>query len=267
VTASYDIAMHDLAIHSAITVDMRPPLIDVGRCPDSSEPTIVGQPAPERLPYVRPVAVLPHLDVELDENSVSIDDRMSDVAANVCGETKHAYDDLWALCGSGQHVRFICELLGRRELELDTMTERVANLGATVQTLQRQLSVQQSLGAEYQAKFDRSDKALADTTAELYAERNNVVHLDVLLRTERQRLEREGSMHRETVNRLIKQTADSCKMNRALKEAEALRLAALEDCEQMRAINVSLSEEIVTTRLAMAQLAQTLHDVRTGKRQ
>jgi hypothetical protein len=35
----------------------------------------------------------------------------------------------------------------------------------------------------------------------------------------------------------------------------------------MRAININLSEEIVTTRLAMAQLAQTLHEVRAGRRQ
>ena len=258
---NYDPALHDLAIQTAITVDLRPmPLIDVGPCPDSSDATLVGQPALDRLPYVRPAIVLPDLET-------ATEDDVSDLAANCALDTETGRDDLWVLVGSQEHVRAICQQLGATELALAERDERIANLSATAAALTRQLAVQQSIGTEYQRKFERSDSALAHTAQELYAERNKVVEMDVMLRTERQRLEREATMHHETMNRLIKQAAESCKLTRALETTEALRVAALEGCEQMRAININLSEEIVTTRLAMAQLAQTLHEVRAGRRQ
>jgi len=259
-TASYDPAFHELAIHTAITVDMRPmPLIDVGPCPDSSESTLVGPPAPDRLPYVRPAIALPDLDT-------ATEDDISDLAANCALETDTGRDDLWVLVGSQDHVRAICQQLGATELALTERDERIANLSATVEALTRQLAVQQSIGAEFERKSQGYGQALIMTTNELYAERNEVVELQTLFATERARLEREANMHHETMNRLIKQTGEACKLTRALETTEALRVSALQDAEQQRAININLSEEIVTTRLAMAQLAQTLHDVRTGRR-
>jgi len=261
VTASYDPALHELAIHTAITVDLRPmPPIEVGPCPGSSEPTIVGPPAPDRLPYVRPAIVLPDLDT-------ATEDDISDLAANCALDTETGRDDLWVLVGSQEHVRAICQQLGATELALTQRDERIANLSATVEAMTRQLAVQQSLGSEFQRKSQSYEQSLVMTTNDLYAERNKVVSLDVILRTERQRLEREATMHRETMNRLIKQTAESCKLTRDLAATEALRVAALQDAEQQRTININLSEEVVTTRLAMAALAQTLHEVRAGRRQ
>jgi hypothetical protein len=232
-TASYDIALHDLAIHTAITVDMKPyPLVDVGRCPDSSEPTFVGQPPPERLPYVKAVSVLPDLD------TCTADD-ISDLAANVCSESHVAADDLYALCGSSSHVKAICEQLGATEMALSSRDERIERLGQTTAMLSTdlrrtvdELAIAQGVGAALQRKLDGADRAVMTTAAELYAERNKVVELDVLLRTERQRLEREATMHHQTMSRLIAQTGETCKLHREVSRLTEEVRVLREKCER-----------------------------------
>lgn len=235
-TASYDIALHDLAIHTAITVDMKPyPIVDVGELPGRCEPTFVGQPPPERLPYVKAVSVLPDLDV-------CTSDDISDLAANVCSESHVAADDLFVLCGSSSHVKAICEQLGATEMALSSRDERIERLGQTTAMLSTdlrravdQLAIAQGVGAEFKRKAESYEQSLVMTANELYAERNKMVELDVLLRTERQRLEREPTMHHQTMSRLIAQTGETCKLHREVSrltaEVNVLR-AALEKCER-----------------------------------
>jgi hypothetical protein len=204
VTANYDIALHDLAIHSAVTVDMRP---------DWHETTTVGPPAPERLPYRRPIVVLPDLDT-------ATDDDISDLAANCASDTQAGADDLWLLSGSQGHIRRICEQLGSREMELDNLRERVDNLSASVATLTKQLEVAHSIGHEYRGKAQRYEQALVMTTNDLYREKNEVVRLKALLATEQARSSREASNHTQTIERLTAMTIENFGLTRKLAEME-----------------------------------------------
>src|ERR1044071_3308235 len=151
-TASLDLDMLD--IHGAPTLDLTYPLVDVGRCPDASEPTFVGQPPPERLPYVKAVCVLPDLDS-------ATEDDISDLAANVCSESHVAADDLYALCGSSLHVKAICEQLGATEMALASRDERIGLLGQTTAQLSTdlrrtldQLTIAQGVAAALQRQLD-----------------------------------------------------------------------------------------------------------------
>jgi hypothetical protein len=207
VTANYDIALHDLAIHTAITVDLRP---------DWHETTTVGPLAPERLPYSPPRCVLPDLDC-------CSTDELLDLAANVTSDSDAGRDDLYALCGSGAHVRALCNLLGTAECEHDDLRERVDNLSASVATLTKQLEVATSIDSEFRAKAQRFEQALVMTTNDLYHERNEVVRLKILLAAERARLERESQVHYDTMNRLIAKTGEACRLMRKLAEMEKSR--------------------------------------------
>jgi hypothetical protein len=204
VTANYDIALHDLAIHTAITVDMRP---------DWHETTTVGPPAPERLPYAPPRCVLPDLD------SCSTDELL-DLASNCCADTDAGRDDLYALAGSQAHIRAICSLLGQDECDRDGLLERVDNLSASVATLTKQLDVASSIGAEYRSKAQRFEQALVMTTNDLYHERNETVRLRTLLAAEQARSSREASMHTQTIERLTAMTIENYTLTRKLSEME-----------------------------------------------
>jgi hypothetical protein len=204
VTANYDIALHDLAIHTAITVDLRP---------DWHETTTIGPPAPERLPYSPPRCVLPDLD------SCSTDELL-DLAANATADTDAGRDDLWALSGSQPHIKAICSLLGQAECEHDNLRERVDNLSASVATLTKQIEVAQSIGHEYRGKAQRFEQALVMTTNDLYHERNEVVRLKTLLATERERSSREARNHMRTVDRLTAMTIENFGLTRKLEQME-----------------------------------------------
>lgn len=229
-TASYDIALHDLAIHSAITVDMRPlPLIDVGPIPGACEPTLIGPVAPDRLPFVKATCVLPDLDV-------ATDDDLADLAAN-CFDNS---GDLAILLGSSPHVRAILGLFGRLEMRAD----KAETLRHNVRQLSSQLTLAQGLGAEFKAKCE--DLALQ-------------------LKTERERNTREITAHKQSIEMLAVATMQEFrarehadKLEAKLHEAEILRVAALQDLEDMRQVAIRRGDEVLAFSKENAKLRAEL---------
>jgi hypothetical protein len=240
-TAALDLDLSD--IHTRPTMDMKPfPLVDVGPLPGACEQTFVGQPPPERLPYARPACILPSLDELVDADGVRLEEKLSDLAANVAGDSHCSDDDLWTLMGSKMHVRAIAQQLGATEMALASRDERIERLGQTTAQLSTdlrrtldQLTIAQGVAAALQRKLDGADRAVSTTAAELYAERNRTCDLELHLRVERQRLEREAILHNENMTRLIKRTAEVCRLQkdvaRLTEDCNVLR-AALEKCER-----------------------------------
>lgn len=214
-TASLDLAY---LVHTAPTLDLRP-VIDVGDLPGRCADTFVGQPPPAHVPAT-PCSILPNLDT-------ATSDDISDLAANVCSGTHQADDDLWVLAGSQPHIRAICEALGATEMALSSRDERIERLGQTVAQLSTdlrravdQLAIAQGVGAKYREEALRNERVAVGASAELYAERNRTVELDVLFRTERQRSEREGAMHTQTMSRLMASLGDGCQLRRTVARLE-----------------------------------------------
>lgn len=201
-------------VHTRKTLDMTFPVVDVGRCPNASEPTIVGHPPPARLPSLRAICLLPPLDS-------CCDDDLSDLAAN-------AYDnvhDLDVLTRSSPHVRAILGLFGRLEMRADN----VETLRNNVRILSRQLTTSQDVGQAFRAKAEE---------------------LNRLLTIERQCSTQAVLAHTQTLEMLSSAVRQECaqrargdELEARLHEAEILRVAAQQDLEDMRAVAIQRGHE------------------------
>ena len=113
----------------------------------------------------------------------------------------HNDDSLWDLSGSSLHIRAICQQVERLDLDLISAQDVVA---------------QQS-------------RVIVHQQTEMAALRERVSDLELLLRTERARLEGEAVMHNETMQRLFARTAECLEQTRAIDklnvEARTLRAA------------------------------------------
>lgn len=221
-------------------------VIDVGRCPDASEPTIVGTPPPEHLPYQRRVCALPDLaDCTADD--------LSDLAANAL----HSQGDLDILLGSSLHVLAILRQYGLLEVALDDITDRNA-------VLERQLATRSGITAEYRARVPRLEaELLAErdahqvTTLELESARADVSDAHKRLSKELERCTREVLAHTQTIGLLATATAESYKIGKRLEVTEALRVSALQEVER-------LSGELAIARVAMGALEGRTRDLKSG---
>lgn len=208
-TATFDIALPRVLTP---TLDLR---IDVGPLPGACEPTLVGPVAAPRPPYVRPALTLPDLDI-------CTEDDLADLAAN-------AYDneaDLDVLTRSSPHVRAILGLFGRMELRAD----QVATLRNNVRQLAQQLTTAQDIGQAFKAKSEE---------------------LTSLLTAERSRVTREVKAHAQSIEMLTTATLNEFRwrnkaerLEEQLNEERILRVAAMQDAEDMRQVAIARSQEI-----------------------
>jgi hypothetical protein len=124
-------------------------------------------------------------------------DEVLDLAANAL----HRDDDLWALSGSQLHIRAICQQVERLDLDLMAAQDVVASQG----------------------------RVIVHQQVEMATLRQQVKDLELMVRTERDRLEGEAVMHNETMSRLFAQTAESLCLTRErdllTTEANTLRAA------------------------------------------
>ncbi len=212
-TATFDIALPRVLTP---TLDLR---IDVGPLPGACEPTLVGPVAAPRTPFIRAPLQLPDLDS-------CTEDELADLAAN-------AYDneaDLDVLTRSSPHVRAILGLFGRMELRAD----QVATLRNNVRQLSQQLTTAQDIGAKFKQKVDELIPMLTAervrSARDAVANIQNVQHLTATMASD---------FHWRTI---------AARLEDELNEERILRVAAMQDAEDMRAVAIKRGEDAAELR-------------------